>query len=253
MHRGVVGFKHSNTRKSEVVSSYDIIRLIGGELKLPLTQISNSANLIQSNIDSKHEVLVQSFHLEQITHRMITLIDSILFADDIETSQAQLKLEPTNVASLSRAVLSELKGIARIYDKDLTLKSPHEVMPAAVDPKATKYIIFNLLDMLIRSSETDKEIKVYIKQSHENVRVCIKTKSSTLSTSAILKSIKNIGFNIQPIRGLPNSAGSQILVANSLTRAMNGNFVMSNNTNMCDISFDLPLSSQLELFSSAIR
>jgi signal transduction histidine kinase len=87
------------------VTGLDLLRTVGNELKLPLMHISNAASLLQQNGDVHINREQHIAQLEMSSRRMLHIIDSLLFAGQIETKQTMLKLEPTNVASVVHTVM----------------------------------------------------------------------------------------------------------------------------------------------------
>lgn len=228
------------------VSSIDLIRTVGHELKMPLISIANTASLLADGDFDEEEKLEQYKHLELNTRRMLNLIDSVLFAGQVETNQTQLKLEPTNVASVLHVVVLELRQIAKRYDKTISLKITSELSPAAVDPLALHYALYGLLDMLIRSSAS-REIDILIHHQTDSIMVTMKDIGPAFSVNQVMAAFGRFGRASQPFKKLPNTTGMALFVALSLARAMQGSLGFKQVGESRMLSLRVPLSQQMQL------
>lgn len=228
------------------VTGLDLLRTVGNELKLPLMHISNSASLLKDGDFSEDARLAQYAQLEMSSRRMIQIIDSVLFAGQVETHQTSLNLEPTNVASVVHTVMNDCRELAIKYDKQMTMRITQELSPAAVDPTALRYSLFGLIDMLIRSSEST-EILLLIHHQADSVMITLKDNGPAISLKQIQSAFKRLGKATRPVKQLPNTTGMAFYVAFSLSRAMGGDLAINQSGEERRLSLKLPLSQQLEL------
>ena len=227
------------------VAQLDLLRVVGQELKLPLTHIANAASMLSDNDMSEQELSNQYQQLEITSRRMIQLVDSILFAGQVETNQTQLNLTPTNVAAVAHKVVEELNGISKLYETKVNLRVTQALSPAAVDPVALRHTIFGILDVLIRTSKD--EIDILVHHQTDSVMITMRSPGPAFSLTAITDAIRRMGKAAQPIRQLPNTTGMAFFVAHSLTAAMSGKFFVTHSSGKRNIAIKLPLSAQLEL------
>lgn len=228
------------------VTGLDLLRTVGNELKLPLMHISNAASLLQQNGDVHINREQHIAQLEMSSRRMLHIIDSLLFAGQIETKQTMLKLEPTNVASVVHTVMQESRVLAARYNKQLSLRISQEIAPAAVDPRALYHSLYGLLDTLIRSAESTK-IVILIHHQADSIMITLRDNGPAISLRQIQVAFSRLGKTAQPIKQLPSTTGMAFYVAYSLSRAMGGDLVIKQSGDERRMSITLPLSQQMEL------
>lgn len=229
-----------------VVSGLDLIRTVGYELKLPLTQIANIASMLSDGDYEPAQLTKQYLYLENSAQRMIQIIDSVLFAGRIETNQQNLNLQPTNIASVVHRAMHELRQTANNYNKKINLKITSELLPAAVDPLAVHHCFYGLVDLLIRSSDSE-DIEILVHHQENNVMISMRDNGQPISMTQIRTAFSRFGRAANPISKLPDSAGMAFYVTHSLSRAMQGGFDVRNSGSQRTFSIRLPLSKQLEL------
>lgn len=229
----------------QTVAQLDLLRIVGQELKLPLTHIANAASMMSASGMSQAELHGHYNQLEITSRRMIQLVDSILFAGQVETNQTHLNLCPTNVAAVAYKVSEELQGIAELYGCRVKLQITQSLSPAAVDPVALRHTLYGVMDILIRTSEDD--IDVLVHHQTDSVMITLRSAGPAFSLSAVTDAIRRMGKAAQPIKQLPNTTGMAFFVANSLTTAMAGQFFIQHKAGKRNIAIKLPLSSQMKL------
>lgn len=231
----------------QTVSQVDLLRVVGQELKLPLTQIANTANMLKSGQLTGLDIEDQYDQLEATSRRMIQLVDSILFAGQVETQQTRLSLSPTNVSSVVHALRRELQDIAALYGRRIDLSVARSLAPAAIDPVALHHSLYGLIDVLIRTSD-DERIAVDVRHKTDSIVVSLRSSGPGFSSSAIFDAVRRMGRAAQPIRQLPNTTGMSFYVAHSLLDAMSGAVAFKKHANHSrSIVVSLPISAQLEL------
>ena len=238
--------KHAVQLNEYSLSQLDLLRIVGYEIKLPLTHIANAASMLAAGSYDGEEMIGQHALLEQTSRRMIQLVDGILFASQVQTEQLALTPAPTNIASIAYRAVQELHPIAGLYGKRLKLTITTELSPAAVDRVALHHSLYGLLDLLIRTSQTE-EIELLVHHQTDSVMVSLRSYGPRFSLSAVRKSLRHMGVATQPIRHIPNSSGMALFVADALTRAMGGNFLINQSAGRRTIAIKVPLSAQLTL------
>ena len=228
------------------ITGLDLLRTVGNELKLPLMHISNAASLLQDENITDEQRKSQAGQLELSSRRMLQIIDSVLFAGQVETQQTVLDLKPTNVASVVHSVVVECRETALKYNKEVSLRITQELAPAAVDPTALRHSLFGLIDMLIRSADSDR-ILLLIHHQSDSVMITLKDNGPAISMKQIQSAFKRLGKASKPVKQLPSTTGMAFYVAFSLSRAMGGDLTIKQSGMERRLSLKLPLSQQMEL------
>ena len=208
--------------------------------------IANAASLLQAEDFTEEQRNAQYEQLEMSSRRMLQIIDSVLFAGQVETQQTALSLEPTNVASVVHGVMIDCDELAKRYDKQVTLRITQELSPAAVDKVALKYSLFGLLDMLIRSAESNN-VSILIHHQADSVMITMRDNGPAISMKQIQTAFKRLGRTTRPIKQLPSTTGMAFYVAYSLSKAMGGDLIIKQSGDERRLSLKLPLSQQMEL------
>jgi K+-sensing histidine kinase KdpD len=238
--------KKSANSISYSVTGLDLLRTVGNELKLPLMHISNAASLLKDEDFSVEERNEQYEQLELSSRRMLQIIDSVLFAGQIETQQTSLNLEPTNVAAIVHSVIVECRELAFRYNKEVSLRISQEVAPAAVDPTALRHSLYGLLDMLIRSAESDR-VTILVHHQSDSIMITMRDNGPAISMKQIQSAFRHLGKAARPVKQLPSTTGMAFYVAYSLSRAMGGDLSITQSGEQRRLSIKMPLSQQLEL------
>lgn len=228
------------------VTGLDLLRTVGNELKLPLMHIANASSLLRDGEYSLEELEGQYEQLEMSSRRMLQIIDSVLFAGQIETRQTMLNLKPTNVASVAHSVLVECRELAIKYDKCVELRITQALAPAAIDPVALHHSMYGLLDMLIRSAESSS-VQVLVHHQANSVMITMRDDGPAISMQQIQTAFRRLGKATRPIKQLPSTTGMAFYVAHSLMKAMQGDLIVKQSGDERRLSLRMPLSQQLEL------
>jgi K+-sensing histidine kinase KdpD len=177
---------------------------------------------------------------------MQRLIESLLFAGQLQNNQMQLIMEPLNPASIVHSVANELKPIATNYHLNLNLNITQELQPVSSNRQALNHSLYNLLDVVIRSSHSEV-IDVLVHHQIDDVMVTIRDDGERLPLNALNTVIKRLGRTSQPIKQIPGSAGLGLYVASVLSDSIGSNLQMQTSHGKRIISMSLPLSKQMSL------
>lgn len=238
----------ANTRQVGVSTDkqIDLLRVVAMELQQPLTHISGLASMLREGVFKAEELPAQFAQLEISSQRMQRLIESLLFAGQLQNQQLTLEMEPINPASVVHDIATELRPMALNYHRSLNLSITQELQPVATNREALNYGLYNLLDVVIRSSRSEV-IDVLVHHQLDEVMVTIRDDSDRLPANVLKTILTRLGSSSQPIKQIPGSAGLGLYVASVLTDFMGGDLQMQTSHGKRVVSLSLPLSKQTSL------
>jgi len=112
--------------------------------------------------------------------------------------------------------------------------------------RALKYSLHGLLDMLVRSSESE-QVEILVHNQGPNVAITLRDVGPAISLKQIQQAFKWLGRASAPLKQMPSSTGMAFYVAYSLLHAMGGDLVLKRSGEERRLSLTVPLSQQLEL------
>lgn len=224
----------------------DLLRVVGHELKTPLTHIALLSRLLKAGEFTAEELPEQLARLEMNSSHMLKLIDSMLLAGQIETQQVSLVLEPINVASITHSVVSKLQPLAARHNRDLHVVQKGSLAPAALNREAFEAALYGVLDTVVRTSHSEV-VDVVMSQRGDSVLLTIRDDAEKTSKHATQKALQSIGKRSQLMKQLPGSAGLSLYVAQIVSTAQAGSFTMQHQKNKRVLSFNMVRSNQLQL------
>jgi len=203
--------------------------------------------MLKDGVFSAEELPAQYRLLEASSTRMQRLIESLLFAGQLQNQQIKLAFEPVNPASIVHTVTNELKPMAADYHRTLNLNITQELQPVAGNRLAMRHGLYNLLDVVIRSSQSEV-IDILVHHQQAAVMVTIRDDSDRLPAKTLKSLIKRLGNTAQPIKQIPGSAGLGLYVASVLAGFMDGQLSLQTTHGKRIVSLSLPVSDQTSLF-----
>lgn len=130
----------------------DFVAMIGHELRTPLTVVKGFARMMLRRIENvtMEESLEALNTIDQKAAQLERLIEDLLYVSKIESREAALKLELTDVKSLVRKVANEV--LDEHPGREVKLEFP-EVLAWACDDTKVALVIRHLLDNALKYSE----------------------------------------------------------------------------------------------------
>lgn len=216
------------------------------ELKVPLMHVKGISELLRQGIDDEAVRNEQYVRLGLSTERMLRLIDAYIFTEQIVAKRLSLEIEPVNVAQIAHQVVADLKPLALRYETSLSLTITKAMHPAAINSVALTHALYGLLDVAIRSTQSEV-IAVSVQHKGGDVVVAIFDDGDPISSTAIKGITKRLGVTFQPSKHFAAGTGLSIYVADCLTEAMGALFAMQHKSGKRTISVTMQQSSQLSL------
>lgn len=141
----------------------NLIGIVSHDLKNPLNEIIAFLGLIK--MDGQTDRVASNYlnMLEQITHRIIKMIDKILDVDAIESKRLNLRMQPINLPDLLHAVSNRFEAVAA--KKDITLlREIDENIFIEADRAYLEQVVDNLLSNAIKFSPYHATVRVRLHQ-----------------------------------------------------------------------------------------
>lgn len=228
------------------LSDIDMLHVFANDFRLPLTQLANSARMLTLADSDRASRALQHQALEHGSRRMMWQVDGMLLASLVQKNRLQLNLQSTSVPAVAHAVSLELRPYAKLYAKEVSLSVSSAIKPAAADREALAHSIHSLLDLSIRTSQSDS-ISIFVHHQVNAVRLSIRDQGPSLTDMRLDPVIPRTGVALQTHKHVPGTSGTPLVIASTLARAMGGTICYRQTAGQRVIGLNIPISSQLEL------
>jgi signal transduction histidine kinase len=101
--------------------------------------------------------------------RLIHLVNDLLDVSRLEGGRLLTSPQPTDLAALSKEVISELTPLARDKDQCLVMEAPVAVPPVLVDPKLAREVVLNLISNALRYTPSRGAVTVQMHSTNDVV------------------------------------------------------------------------------------
>lgn len=214
------------------------LALMSHELRLPLTGILSTANLLTETEDMSIEEMRDLIKIiEQSGLYLLSTIDSILNFAQLESKKFKLALAPVNLKMLIEEIGNILSVSAKEKNLDMQMNFDSTIPPLIVsDFRVLRHIIINLLSNAIRYTDSGKIILTValISKSASSVRLKISVedtgigippekmkfifdKFSQVETGYVRKKSRGgTGLGLSIVKNLVELLDSQILLTSTL-------------------------------------
>lgn len=224
----------------------NLVQAMAYELRVPLTHISSAAAMLQSHDFSPGEAAEQLKRIELGSERLLHLLDSLIFAGQIDARQLSLASQPVNVSSLVQEVSKDLFPLAVRHGTDLRMQITAQLQPALAHPPALKHMLYGLVDSIIRTTRSEL-IEVLIHHRLGNVMLTFRDDGDVLTATSVRRAISRLGHTSEPSAALAGCSGVGLYIASTLTDAMSATLQTYHHHGKRLFSLTLPQSHQLAL------
>lgn len=155
----------------------EFLSVAAHELKTPVTGLRGFAQLLSHQLEKKGAVdpaaLTRALRaLDEQSVKIANLVGQLLDVSRIEAGRLTLSPEPTDIVSLTRAIVENMQANAPMHRFDLA--TPDSCI-AAVDPVRLEQVLTNLLDNAVKYSPAGGPIGVTITTSdHDSVTIVVR-------------------------------------------------------------------------------
>lgn len=158
------------TEREIVQTQHDFVAMIGHELRTPLTIIKGFAKTLLMRVDkaSREEAVEALETIDSRTAQLEHLIEDLLYVSKIESREASLRVELTDVPGVvdrvAREVLEEFPG------REVTLQMRPELEWACDDMKVS-LVLRHLIDNALKFSDEPSQVIVRASEEDDGLRI----------------------------------------------------------------------------------
>jgi len=147
-----------------------LLRIAAHDLKNPLNNIREFANLIREEVDPDSEVGDMLSLIERSSNQMFGLISQILESEALESGQLQISKKPVDLAGVAAAVVQSNRKQAERKNQQIVFDTPRAATHV-VDGSAEwlTEAMDNLVSNAIKYSPSGKKIWVTVRRSREQI------------------------------------------------------------------------------------
>ncbi len=191
---GFIGIERDITHEVEVDNAKtEFVSLASHQLRTPLSAINWYTEILLSG-EAGRLSRQQKDYLREIadgSHRMVDLVNALLNVSRLELGTFMVEPEPTDVAALSRDVVTELRPT--ITQKKLKVTETYARLPKLnVDPKLTRIILQNLTSNAVKYTPAKGAVSVSIRATHKQTTAA----GQKVPRGSMLITVKDTGMGI---------------------------------------------------------
>jgi len=162
-----VALERSNRFKSQFLAN------MSHELRTPLHAIIGFAEAIRDGLAGPPTVEQREFaaDIHQAGQQLLRLINDILDFAKLESGEAELALEPCDLADLIDEVLRVTRGLAQQRGVELTGEVDPRPLELTADPLKLRQVLYNLLSNAIKFTDAGGRVSVRARLEREVVRI----------------------------------------------------------------------------------
>jgi signal transduction histidine kinase len=219
----------------------EFIGLVSHELRTPLTVITGSVRTAMSEGLSPEDMRELLQNASEGADSLAAILENMLELSRHQAGRLQIRMEPVNIAEVSRDVIKKLKsqGITHPFLVDI----PGNLPMVKADTTRVGRILYNLLENAAKYSPGGNQINVFAREEKEMVVIGVADKGIGISP-------ENLGRLFEPFERLGNKArlqglGLGLVVCKRLVEAHGGKiWVESQPGKGSTFYFTLPINSK---------
>jgi two-component system phosphate regulon sensor histidine kinase PhoR len=162
----------------------DFVAMIGHELRTPLTVVKGFARMMLRRVDSlsRAESLEALSTIDQKAAQLERLIEDLLYVSKIESREATLRLENTDVKALVRRVTNEVLDDHK--GREVTLEFP-SLLAWPCDETKVGLVLRHLLDNALKYSEAAHPVVVRGEMVDDELQIDVVDKGAGIVSTDI--------------------------------------------------------------------
>ena len=150
-------------------TQHDFVAMIGHELRTPLTIVRGFTNLMKRRVDqaTQEESLEALDTIEAKAGQLEGLIEDLLYVSKIESREATLRIDQTDIVELVRRVANDV--LANHSERELNLDMPH-TLKWACDEMKVGLVLRHLIDNALKYSDVPEAVAVQVTEDDDELR-----------------------------------------------------------------------------------
>lgn len=151
----------------------DLSNMVIHDLRNPLSNISLSCQILQMyGLDDR--ITRKIDQIEYATHRLESMIDSLLVTAKLEAGKLQVVLEPIDLQVLVQSVYQEFMAIAQQQQVTLALSLPPQTIQLLADSTLLRRVLDNLVANAVKFAPSDSVVTIALESTPETIalQVC---------------------------------------------------------------------------------
>jgi two-component system, OmpR family, sensor kinase len=205
------------------------------ELRTPIFSLGGFLELLADEDldDETRRSFVQEIR-EQVD-RLGKLATDLLDLSRLEAGSLELRVEPTDVATICRMVAGEFAPTAAQQDSALDLKLPDEPLEATCDPERLAQIMRVLIDNALRHTPDRTGVVVSAERAGTGVRLAVTDRGAGIKRGELERVFEPF-YTSDDARG----SGLGLAIARELAERMNGRLAVASVPGRTTFSLELP-------------
>lgn len=216
------------------------------QIKLPLTQVANAAELI--NEADPNAIAANKQSILEISRAAMRLIDGFLLNVSLQ-EQSKLDLEPVPLSSLLYDTAQVLDPYAKLHGCELELDIRGKYVPVMGNFEVLKSALVNLGYSFINSTKQPgrSTLTLALRRTSSGINAGIFSDSSQVSSKLLSRAKQFRGLAHQPLPEFAGDSAAGVFVADSLVEHLGSSIKVSKLNGMSGLSATLMPSRQLSL------
>lgn len=167
----ITGFNkvaEANRMKSEFIS------IVSHQLRAPLAIFKWTLDLLKQKGGSFGNDPTSSGPsyieiLQENNEKMVQMVNTLLEVSRIESNHLVLNREPVQLMDITQKTVQSFDQYARALKIQISVEAPETLSLVVGDESRLRMVLQNLLDNAIRYSLPDGEVKIFIRESRDNI------------------------------------------------------------------------------------
>lgn len=196
-------------------SSTRLMRALAEELKLPLMQISRSAELGQLDGGDNLQTI------ETTASNALRLLDGYILTTQLMGEQQQLEIEPVSVTAVLYDTAQDLYKLSRLYDTKLDIRVNGKCGQVMSNARALRAALASIAYTFVSSGISSKQqIMLTASKSNRGVITGVSSDNCQFSAQELQLARKLYGNARQPAKTMTSNSGAGVYLADRLFEAM---------------------------------
>jgi signal transduction histidine kinase/flavodoxin len=218
---------HDTTQERQLEKmKLDFASIAAHELRTPLTVMKGASSILNDNYHEMTETEIQEYihKIHTSSHRLGSLVDSILAVTRVEKGHVLLNLEKVDVNNIILESIADLSQDSAQKDQTVTYQPNPDLPQIHADYLKTKEILINLLSNAIRYTDhqglieittqvKDHDLHIHVKDNGQGIPDSLKSvlfNKFTRAENSLRKETKGVGLGLYLVKSLTELQGGRL-------------------------------------------